>query len=191
MNKDIRSEKGLSMILVIVVLAVIIIAIIETVVIVRKWVKQEELDDLTTVMLLIQARTKTYSDKEAIEENADEDDKAELKGTPIDEIEDNSKINELVEKEIIDKDDKYYLLSKQDLEELHVYDIKDSDEFLVSYDTEEVVYLNGIEKDGKTLYKLSDIKDSEEEQNSENDNDNEDTEENEESEDNNEDKEDE
>ncbi len=182
MEKNYKSEKGLSMILVIIVLAVIIFAIIETVIIIKKWTKKEELEDLTTVMLLIQARSKTYSDKEIMEENADEDDKAELIGTPIEDIEDNDKVKELIEKEIIDEDDDYYLLNKKDLEKLHVYDIKDSDIFLVSYDTEEVVYLNGIEKDGQIVYKLSEIKDNTEENKEEQKDTKEDKEENEDSE---------
>lgn len=163
---NIKSNKGLSMIAVVIVLAVIIATIVETIIIARKWTQNEAVEDLATTMLLIQARSKTYSDKETMKENEDKKNKAELKGTPIKEINDNKEINSLIEKEIIKKDDKFYLLSNRDLEELHVYDVEESDVFLVNYETEEVIYANGIEKDGNTVYKLSDIRqNTEEEQN--------------------------
>lgn len=156
---NIKSNKGLSMIAVVIVLAIIIATIIETVIVIKKWTQNEAVEDLSTTMLLIQARSKTYSDKETMKENEDKKNKAELKGTLIKEINDNEQINALIQKDIIKKDDKFYLLSNKDLEELHVYDVEESDIFLVNYETEEVIYANGIEKDGNIVYKLSDIKD--------------------------------
>ncbi len=159
---NIKSNKGLSMIAVVIVFAAIIATIIETVIIAKKWVQQEKVEDVTTTMLLIQARCKTYEDKETMEENADKKEEeqkdVELKGTLIKDIEDNETINLLIVNNIIKKEDKYYLLSSNDLEELHVYDVDSEAIYLVNYDSKEVIYANGIEKDGKTLYKLSDIK---------------------------------
>lgn len=155
---NIKSNKGLSMIAVIIVLAIIIFTIIQTVVIVKKWMQKEELENVTTTMLLIQARCKTYKDKETMEEVEDEDEKVKLKGTLIKNIDDNEYINNLIEKEIIKKDSKYYLLSQEDLEDLKVYETDETQVFLVNYNSEEVIYANGVVKDGETLYKLSDIK---------------------------------
>ena len=159
---NIKSNKGLSMIAVIIVLAIIIFTIVQTIIIVKKWMKNEELENVTTTMLLIQARCKTYEDRETMEENADKKEEeqkdVELKGTLIKDIEDNEAINLLIENNIIKKEDKYYLLSSSDLEELHVYDVDSEQIYLVNYDSKEVIYANGIEKDEKTLYKLSDIK---------------------------------
>ena len=63
----------------------------------------------------------------------------------------------MIEKNVFTEDEKYYLLSEEDLEALHVYEIDPSQIFLVNYDTEEVVYANGIERGNEVLYKLSEI----------------------------------
>ena len=188
-----KNEKGLSMIAVIIVLAVIIATIFETIIIAKKWTQEADVDDLTTTMLSIQARCKTYKDKEVMEkdknnkkdtnittnsskdntkndsknnssknenkDNKTEDNKIEkeLKGQLISEIEDNEVVKSLIEKNVFTEDEKYYLLSEQDLEALHVYEIDPSQIFLVNYDTEEVVYANGIERGNEVLYKLSEI----------------------------------
>ena len=191
-----KNEKGLSMIAVIIVLAVIIATIFETIIIAKKWTQEADVDDLTTTMLSIQARCKTYKDKEVMEKdkdnkkdtnittnsskddkknakndsknnsskNEDKDNKTEdnkiekeLKGQLISEIADNEVVKSLIEKNVFTEDEKYYLLSEQDLEALHVYEIDPSQIFLVNYDTEEVVYANGIERGNEVLYKLSEI----------------------------------
>ena len=188
-----KNEKGLSMIAVIIVLAVIIATIFETIIIAKKWTQEADVDDLTTTMLSIQARCKTYKDKEVMEkdknnkkdtnittnsskdntkndsknnssknenkDNKTEDNKIEkeLKGQLISEIEDNEVVKSLIEKNVFTEDEKYYLLSEEDLEALHVYEIDPSQIFLVNYDTEEVVYANGIERGNEVLYKLSEI----------------------------------
>lgn len=157
-SMDIKSNKGLSMIAVIIVLAIIIFTVFQTVIIVKKWIQKEELEDVTTTMLLIQARCKTYKDKETMEEVEDEDEKVKLKGTLIKKVEDNEYVNNLIEKEIIKKDSKYYLLSQKDLEDLRVYETDETQVFLVNYSNTEVIYANGVVKDGETVYKLSDIK---------------------------------
>lgn len=188
-----KNEKGLSMIAVIIVLAVIIATIFETIIIAKKWTQEADVDDLTTTMLSIQARCKTYKDKEVMEkdknnkkdtnittnsskdntkndsknnssknenkDNKTEDNKIEkeLKGQLISEIADNEVVKSLIEKNVFTEDEKYYLLSEEDLEALHVYEIDPSQIFLVNYDTEEVVYANGIERGNEVLYKLSEI----------------------------------
>ena len=60
---------------------------------------------------------------------------------------------------IIEDASKYYLLTKEDLSGMGLDKISIDDGYIVSYDTEEIIYVRGFESEGKTYYKLSETKD--------------------------------
>ena len=58
----------------------------------------------------------------------------------------------------IEDNGKIRILSKEDLEELEVTEIKQEKDFVINYETEEVYYLEGYQtKDNKMVYSLTDI----------------------------------
>ena len=67
-----------------------------------------------------------------------------------------------MENQIINQDEenfnKYYVWNKETLKEVGLENIKLTDGFyIVNYETDEVIYSEGIQVDDKTCYKLSEI----------------------------------
>lgn len=113
-------------------------------------------ETVKTDLLLIQSQTELISQQIEM----DEDD-IEYVGTKIDEMADEEKVKELIEKEIIDIESSksnYYCIDKEDLEELGLSEIKTDSYFIVDYKQNDVIYIDGIEnEEGIILYKLSDM----------------------------------
>lgn len=117
---------------------------------------EEEFETLKTDMLLIQGKIEVVSQKVDIEE---ED--AEYIGTSIKENREDEKIQNLVNNNIIDidsKKSKYYCINNDNLNELGLENVRVDDYYIVDYENNEVIYINGIKNEnGDTIYKLSDM----------------------------------
>lgn len=117
---------------------------------------EQEFETVKTDMLLIQGKIEIISQKVDIEE---ED--AEYVGTPIKENEEDEKIKNLINNSIIDidsKKSKYYCINNDNLNELGLENVRIDDYYIVDYENNEVIYINGIKnKNGDTIYKLSDM----------------------------------
>ena len=117
---------------------------------------EEEFETLKTDMLLIQGKIEVVSQKVDIEE---ED--AEYIGTSIKENKEDEKIQNLINNIIIDidsKKSKYYCINNDNLNELGLENVRVDDYYIVDYENNEVIYINGIKNEnGDTIYKLSDM----------------------------------
>ena len=152
-----RSEKGMSHIVLVIVILVIILIVAGSVYVVNKLIKERKIESLETNMLQIQGKTKILQE-EATMEKKDE----LLEGRKVENNENLQAIQKLLEENIISKDEehysKYYIIDELDLEEMKLtnIDIKDG-YFIVNYDTLEVIFTDGMKIDGNMYYKLSDL----------------------------------
>lgn len=117
---------------------------------------EEEFETLKTDMLLIQGKIEVVSQKVDIEEE-----NAEYIGTSIKENKEDEKIQNLINNNIIDidsKKSKYYCINNDNLNELGLENVRVDDYYIVDYENNEVIYINGIKNEnGDTIYKLSDM----------------------------------
>ena len=140
---------------IILVLVIIGIAVYGIYRVVNSKYNEEEFETVKTNMLLIQGKTEVIANKVDIKEKG-----AEYVGTKIDEKENDSKIQNLINNNIIDidsKDNNYYCIDNSNLEELEL-NIKIDDYYIVDYKQNDVIFVDGIkDKNGNVVYKLSDM----------------------------------
>ncbi len=116
-------------------------------------IKKTSLQTINTNMMLIQAKVKTISEQAKFN-----NDTSIYKGTKLTQIEENKKIDELVSKNIVEKNENYYLLSQSDLNEMGLEKIKIDDGYIVEYVNNEIIYVKGFNANNNTYYKLSEMK---------------------------------
>lgn len=121
-----------------------------------KLLKQKQNDDVRTDLLLVQAKIKVIKGKAEVSSNTEL-----YVGTKISEYYDNDVKEFLKDIQINETQfDKYYILSIQDLEEIGICgELKnpENNQYIVNYDTADVIYKKGIEENGNIKYKISDI----------------------------------
>ena len=155
------------------IIAMIVIIVIGTSIgsLIKTMIEKTNFQDLRTNLLLIQAKAKTYTEDVNVE-TANLDSKKEedstkiaevkeqkLKGTPIENCEENIK-NAATQAGIQDFTD-YYHLSQEDLNSMEInIKIEKETYYIVKYNFEdtEVVYTKGYKLKDKTYYKLSEMK---------------------------------
>lgn len=117
---------------------------------------KEEYENIKTNMLLIQNKIETIAQKVEIKEKD-----AKYIGIKIEEKENDTKVQNLINNKIIDissKDSNYYCIYNSNLKELGLEKITVNDYYIVDYKKNDVIYIDGIEnKDGKIIYRLSDM----------------------------------
>lgn len=152
-----KSEKAMSYKMLIFIVLLIMIAVITSMYLLNNRLKSEIVKTYKTDMLLIQGKTKVLSQESIVQKKEDI-----LKGEKIaDKLED-EKVKELLEKNVISQDEekfaKYYIWNKDVLNEVGLSDIKlEIGFYIVNYDTDEIIYSEGIKVDDKIYYKLSEI----------------------------------
>lgn len=151
MNKN---SKGITLVVLVLTIVILMILTSVTVYTGSSIIKQVSLQNINTDMMLIQAKAKTI-----VEQAKFNKDNSNYKGTPLINVLDNKKIDKLIDEGIVEDVTKYYLLSKDDLNSMGLEKVDIADGYLVNYETEEIIYVKGFEKDNNTYYKLSDIKD--------------------------------
>lgn len=146
-------EKGIT--LTTLVITVIVMIIIASVGIYAgtNIIKQANLQNINTNMMLIQAKVKTISEQAKFNK-----DTSNYKGKKVIEVVGNKKVDELVEKHILENEENYYLLSQTDLNEMGLEKIEISEGYIVNYDTNEIIFVKGFEEKDHTYYKLSEMK---------------------------------
>lgn len=154
-----KNEKGITLIVLIITVIVLIVLATVTIQEVGGVMNQIDRENITTNLLLIQAKAKVLKEKASF--NSDD---TILKGQKVSEIVNNAKIEELKTEGVIDASDenydKYYLLDKQAIEELEIGidKMSEGDFYIVNYATEDVIYPNGyMNADGETYYSLLEI----------------------------------
>lgn len=153
-----KSEKGLSYILLLIVVLVIIAIGIGIFHFVLTEYDNKVEETIKTDMLLIKGKIKVLYESSV----AKEDDTL-LKGRKVSENLEDEKIKRILEKKVISQDeenfDSYYIIDKQTLEEIGLEDIKLKEEnyIIINYKTKEVIYSQGFEIEGKECYKLTQL----------------------------------
>lgn len=151
MNKN---SKGITIVSLVITIIILMIITSVTIYTGSNVIKQVTLQNVNTDMMLIRAKVKTMEEQAKFNK-----DNSNYKGTPLINVLDNKKIDKLVDEGIVEDVTKYYLLSKDDLNSMGLEKVDIADGYLVNYETEEIIYVRGLEKDDNTYYKLSDIKD--------------------------------
>ena len=133
-----RNSNGIT--LAVLVVTIIILIIISTVSIHVSFdlIKTARFENVKTDLLLIQSKCKIKAEQKAIGDIEEVD----LYGT---------------KQENEGEYNGWYLLSQEDLQSIGVEDADASDKYYVNYENDNVAYGKGIENDGKTYYKLSEI----------------------------------
>lgn len=127
---------------------------------VRNLVKDENVKTVDNIMVSIQIKVKNLGDKYI----AKGKDVSILVGSKVQEHLEDTKIKNLLDREVIKQDeenfDLYYYLTKAEVAGLIGEDnakISNDEYMVVNYSTNEVIYTAGYVIDGKFYYKLSDI----------------------------------
>lgn len=117
---------------------------------------KEAFETVKTNLLLIQGKTEVIAQKIEIKEEG-----AEYIGTKIEEKQEDEKIQNLINNNVIslDSDDNnYYCLDNSNLEELGLSDIRIDNYYIVDYKQNDIIYVDGIENEnGNIVYKLSEM----------------------------------
>ena len=154
---------GIIALLIIIVISAIIIGIGINLVL-QKY-KEAQSKTLETDMLLVEWKLKAYIDNQKAEGKTE----ISYLGKKVSELKENILIKEFLSKNIIQEDeyDKYYVLNDEDMESagLEITNYENS-YYLINYETYEVIITKGYETTtGKTIYKLSDMENSNQEEN--------------------------
>lgn len=141
---------------------VFFIAIIVAVIIAATYFLKDEYDNeyfetVKTDMLLIEGKTKVVAETVKMKQKD-----ASYMGKKIKEVLAEDEIKRLEESKIIDtskKGSNYYVLERNDLEELGLENVEINGYYIVEYTNNEIIYSEGIEdREGNRLYKLTEIK---------------------------------
>lgn len=165
-----ESIKGISLIKMTITIVVLIIIVAVAVNLSIIAVEHEQLEDLKTNMLLIQAKAKTYSEEVSVQtvnlDEEKEEDSEKIKGVEEEQLvgiklsECTKEIQEKAKLAGVTEFEQYYCLNKQDLEKMEInIDLAEGEYYLVKYDFQdtEIVYTKGFRHEGKTCYTLTEI----------------------------------
>lgn len=130
--------------LILTLVLIIIIAIIAIFIVIKQY-KSNDLKNLSTNLLQIQAKTKNIKEKSIIENNNNL-----LIGQTVPE--------DFIKKLQIENTENIRLLTREDLNMLGLSNIDEDKAYIVDYNSGEVYYIKGyVTKEGETYYNLSDI----------------------------------
>ncbi len=133
----IKSNKGITLAVLVITLVILIIVATVSVSISFEIIDIAEFENVKTNLLLIQSKCKIKAEQKAIGDIEESD----LYG---------------VKQYNSQEYNGWYLLSQENLKDMGLEDVEE-DSYYVNYESDDVAYSNGIEKDGKIYYKLSEI----------------------------------
>lgn len=148
-----KNQRGITIVSLVIMVVLILIISSITIYTGRKVINRANHQTIFTNMMLIQAKVKTLAEQAKFN-----NDTSNYRGTILSSVTTNEKIDKVLNAGAIDDINKYYLLSKEDLKSMGLEKIKIEDGYLVNYETEDIIYVKGFERDGITYYKLSDAK---------------------------------
>lgn len=152
-----KNQKGMGHLMLIICITIIILIVIGIIYILRENIQKEKLETYQTDMLLIQGKVKVISQEATIQKKEEL-----LKGRKLSDSLDEEQVKKLLDNNIIAQEEtsfsKYYILEQSHLEEMGLNNIKlQEGYYIVNYDTDEIIYSNGITIGEKTFYKLSEL----------------------------------
>ena len=152
-----KRQKGLTLVGTIFFVLIIAFIVFGVVYYVRMHTTKEELEDIKTDLLLVQAKVKKISSDYILEKKEEI-----LIGTKITDIKDEPAIQEFLNQNSIDieeKDKKYYAINQQNLDEMELPQVKLEEDayYIVEYTDGEVYYTKGYELAGSSYYDIDNI----------------------------------
>lgn len=138
-------------------IAIIVAVIVAATYFLKDEYNNEYFETVKTDMLLIEGKTKVVAETVKMKQKD-----ASYMGKKIKEVLAEDEIKRLEESKIIDtskKGSNYYVLERNDLEEIGLETVDINGYYIVEYTNNEIIYSEGIEnKEGNRLYKLTEIK---------------------------------
>lgn len=153
-----KKQNGLTLLSTIVLVLLIAFIVFGVIYFIRIQTQKEQLEDLKTDILLVQAKVRKLSADYILEKKEEV-----LVGTKISEMKENETIKEFLEKNSIDteeKEKKYYVLNQDDLNNLELTKVKlePNSYYIVEYTDGNVYYTKGVEyTDGNSYYDVNNI----------------------------------
>lgn len=137
-------KKGFLNLKLILIVLIIVILVIAAVFYVKNSLHDQELQSLSTTMLQIQAKAKVINERNKVNNTGD------YIGKDVTE--------DQLKKLNIENNGKLKVLDEEELKKLEVTEIKENQDFVINYETEEVYYLEGYQTDDNNIvYSLTDI----------------------------------
>lgn len=163
-----KSQKGMSYKMLVICIFILMVLVISIVYFLHNQLKNEKLTTYETDMLLVQGKVKVLSQESTMQKKEEI-----LKGEKLTDKLEEEWVKELLEKQVIDQEEenfsKYYIWNKDILNDVGLEDIKlENGYYIVNYETDEVIYSEGINIDNKIYYKLSEITNNQLEEKTEN-----------------------
>ena len=152
-----KNQKGMGHITTTISIAIIILLVLGITYYAINRLKEEQVQNYETDMLLIQGKVKILSQESTIQKNEEL-----LKGKKVSENLEDEEIARLLENNVISQDaedfSKYYIIEKENLEEMGLSEVEPSEgHYIVNYKTYEIIYSNGVKADESIFYKLSEL----------------------------------
>ena len=132
-----NNNKGITLIALIIMVVLMIIIASVTINTSNKIAEAANFENIKTNLLLIQSKCKIIAEKNAIGEITED----ELYGT----------------KQLIGDYSNWYILSRNDLNNMGLKDLNDEDGYYVDYENDDVAYAKGITYNKVLYYKLSEM----------------------------------
>lgn len=153
-----KSEKGLTLLGTVILIVIIALMVFSIVYFTRMQADKEKLESIRTDMLLVKAKVQTISGKYTLEKKDEI-----LVGTKLSDMKEEKVINEFLEKELFDPEDKnkkYYVLNQENLNELELSKVvlEKNNYYIVEYISGEVYYTGGYtNKEGDEHYQVKEV----------------------------------
>lgn len=153
-----KNQTGMGHLMLILCIVIIAFIVGSVIYVTQKVWQKETIETYETDMLLIQGKVKVLSQEATIQKNEEL-----LKGKKVEDNIEQEQIKTLLENNVISKEEasfsKYYIVEKEALQEMGLHKIKlESGYYIVNYDTDEVIYSEGVKVGDKVYYKLSELK---------------------------------
>lgn len=151
-----RQEKGITILSLVITVIILIIVAGVGINVASPLIGRAKAEDVTTQLMLVQAWWK--SERERVNFDGTSKLPAELIETEGD---NKGKLKEAYDSSgasWVEENVTYYKLSQEALNSMGLEKLKEEDGYVVNYENDEIIYLNGYEEKGITYYKLSEIK---------------------------------
>lgn len=156
-KKIMKNQKGMGHITTTICIVIISLLVLGIAYNVQDKYQEEKAQNYETDMLLIQGKVKVMGQEATIQKNEEL-----LKGRKVSENLEDEEVVKLLENKVISQDEekfsKYYILAKENLEEIGLNGIElNEGYYIVNYDTYEIIFTKGVSIEESTFYKLSEL----------------------------------
>lgn len=147
-----KKQNGMSYIMLLLCIVLIIVGIGVIMHFIQKEYEEEKIETIKTEMLMLQGKIRILSEEVTMKKEGS----SYIGKKVIDNLEDET-VKKLIDGNVITQDENYYILEREDFEQLGLTDYK-IEKIIVNYKTCEIIHPDGFKMDEGTYYKLSDFK---------------------------------